>query len=173
MNIEVVRAGSRDDTTLRNLYQFYIYEFTRFMTHWHVNYAGRFTEDDLDEVWYKPKRNTFLVKVDGELAGFAIVDHGVRGEYSDAPEIVLMVEFFVMAAFQGQGIAEQVAIRLFDLYPGKWEVFELEKNVRAQRFWRRIIGRYTDGQYREAASPDGKGVVQFFDNSLKQQSSLQ
>jgi predicted acetyltransferase len=170
MKIEVMRASSRDDTTLRNLYQFYIYEFTRFMRHWHINYAGRYTEDDLDEVWYKPRRSTFLAKVDGELAGFAIVDNGVRSEYSNEPETVLMVEFFIMAAFQGLGVAEQVAIRLFDLYPGRWEVFELEKNTRAQHFWRRIIGTYMNGQYREAPSPDGKGVVQYFDNSLKPQS---
>ncbi|MFN8374996.1 MAG: GNAT family N-acetyltransferase [Anaerolineae bacterium] len=143
MNIELVRASSRDDTTLRNLYQFYIYEFTRFMTNWHVNYAGRYTEDDLDEVWYKPQRQTFLVKVNHELAGFAIIDHKVPSHYvPDVLDSVCMVEFFILAAFQAQGIAEQVAVRLFDMFPGSWEVFELEKNIRAQRFWRRVISTY-------------------------------
>jgi predicted acetyltransferase len=167
MNIEIVRATPRDDTTLRNLYQLYIYEFTRFMTHWHVNYAGRFTEDDLDEIWTKPQRQSFIVKVDNELAGFAIVDNGVPAVNSDEQNAVIMEEFFIMAAFQARGIAEQVATRLFDMFPGKWEVFELEKNVRAQRFWQRTIERYTKGQFHEALSRDGRGVVQFFDNSKR------
>jgi predicted acetyltransferase len=167
MPIELIRATSRDDTTIRNLYQFYIYEFTRFMTGWHTNYAGRYTEDDLDEIWHKPERHTFLVKIDNELGGFAIVDYGAPGKYWNAPDAVIMVEFFIMAAFQGKGVAEQVAIRLFDMYPGKWEVFELEKNARAQRFWRRTIALYTNGQYREIPSSNSKGIVQLFDNSRK------
>jgi predicted acetyltransferase len=167
MPIELVKASSRDDTTIRNLYQLYIYEFTRFMTNWHTNYAGRYTEDDLDEIWHKPNRHTFLVKVEGELGGFAIVDHGVPSRYWGDGLSVVMVEFFILAAFQGQGIAEQVAIRLFDMHPGKWEIFELEKNVRAQHFWRRTIRLYTNGQFREVPSLSGQGIVQLFDNSLK------
>jgi predicted acetyltransferase len=168
MPIELVRASSRDDTTIRNLYQFYIYEFTRFMANWHTNYAGRYTEDDLDEIWHKPNRHTFLVKIEGELAGFAIVDYGVPGQYWTDAASVVMVEFFIMAQFQGKGIAELVAVQLFDMYPGKWVVFELEKNVRAQRFWRRTIERYTNGQFREVPSLSGQGIVQLFDNSTRQ-----
>jgi predicted acetyltransferase len=166
-NIELMRAAPRDDTTIRNLYQLYFYEFTRFMTHWHVNYAGRYTEDDLDNLWHKSYRHTYLIKVDGELAGFAIIDDFTSEKPSAECTNIVVEEFFIMAAFQARGIAEQVATRLFDMYYGQWEVFVLEQNARAHRFWRRVIDRYTNSQYQEMPSADGRGMVRYFDNSRK------
>jgi predicted acetyltransferase len=165
MDIQIVSATLQDETAFRNLYQFYMYEFSTFMG-WAPNYAGRFPEDDLDGCWTDKKRHPFLIKVDGRLAGFAIVDHPDGSCFGDEPNAVepvaFMAEFFVMAAVQGQGVGERVAVMLFEMFPGRWEVFELNQNKNAQAFWRKIIGRYTNNNYQERQFQN-RAVVQVFD----------
>jgi len=165
VNIDVIPATVQDQTAMRNLFQFYLYEFSRF-TEWHTTYSGRFIEDDLEGCWTDLKRKPYLLKVEGDLAGFAIIDTLEQSRYdADLKAITSMSEFFVMAAFQGQGFGEKAASQLFDLYPGKWEVFQMKRNVNALAFWRKVIGRYTKNQYREIFSARYNGTVQFFDNS--------
>ena len=53
---------------------------------------------------------------------------------------------------------------MFDKFRGKWEVTQITRNVEAQAFWRRVIATYTGGRYEERPRPDGKGVMQRFDN---------
>ena len=160
--LDIQPAHYEDETTFRNLGQFYIYEYTAFMG-WDVNYAGRFNEDDFDELWSShANHKPFLFRVDGKLAGFAIIDLLEKSHITGAPNIIEMAEFFIMSAYQGKGYGEKAATRLFDMFRGEWEVFQLEKNVRAQAFWRKIIGRYTNGKYTE--KPTSRGIVQTFNN---------
>jgi len=56
---------------------------------------------------------------------------------------------------------------VFDTFRGKWEVTQLTRNVEAQAFWRRVIASYTGGRYEEEPRPDGKGVMQRFDNERR------
>jgi len=159
--IDISPATYADETTFRNLGQFYIYEYTAFMG-WDVNYAGRFNEDDFDGVFSEKDRKPFLFRVDHKLAGFAIIDLLEKSHITGALNIIEMAEFFIMSAYQKQGYGEQAATHLFNLFKGDWEVFQLEKNLRAQAFWRKIIGRYTHGNYVENAVK--RGIVQTFSN---------
>jgi predicted acetyltransferase len=162
MNVEVLPAAMEDETTFRNLYQFYMYEFSRYMG-WDTNYAGQFPQDDLDGCWSDRYVHPFLVKTGGKWAGLAIVETHDKSYFSYEDDIHHMGEFFIMGAYQKKGIGEQVATHLFDRFPSKWEVFELTQNVNAQAFWRKVIGRYTNENYRERSN--NRGVVQIFDNT--------
>lgn len=163
MNPEIIPSTQEDETTFRNLYQFYLYEYASYME-WDVNYSGRFYEDDLDGCWTKSNVHPFLIKVEGKLAGFAIVEELDKSFYNDESHITYMTEFFIMGAYQGKGIGEKAAVYLFDLYPGKWQVSELAENVNAQAFWRKVIQRYTNTQYDEFVHGEHKTIVQAFNN---------
>ncbi len=165
MNVELVSATMHEhDTLLRNLYQFYMYEFSRFME-WHVTGGGRFEETDLDGCWEKKGRQVFLIEANSQIAGFAIIDVNVPSPMIPGEIIREMVEFFVMGSFQRKSIGRQAALMLFDRFPGKWEVFELKNNLNAQHFWRTIIGTYMNNQYTEVTLKSG--FVQRFDNSTQ------
>jgi len=151
------------DTLLRNLWQFYLYEFSRF-THDPVTPAGRFAETELDGVFSRYKRHPFLIYADEQVAGFAIVDSGVKSYFTDSLSITYMYEFFILAGFQKRGIGEKVAARLFDQFPSHWEVFEMADNLAAQEFWRKVIGRYTKDSYQEINLLTADGFVQVFDS---------
>jgi predicted acetyltransferase len=142
------------DTLLRNLWQFYLYEFSRF-TDYVVTPAGRFHENELDGVFTRHTRHPYIIYTDNAVAGFAIVDSGIKSLFTDALNIHYMREFFILTNYQGRGLGAQAAISLFDQYAGHWEVFEMTANTNAQRFWRNLIKRYTTDNYHERTLADG------------------
>ncbi len=128
-----------------NLSQFYLYEFSQYMPSIRLEEPRGLYDGlpDLDTYWDDPNREPFLLRVDGELAGFALVKKGVAGDPHQ------MGEFFVIEKFGGKGIGTMVATQIFDMFPGNWLIHEMWNNYRAQAFWRRVINDYTDGHYDE------------------------
>lgn len=167
MKVEVLRARRTDKPSLDNLLQLYMYDFSE-MLGTDVSHDGRFDFEwlhKIDQYWEKKRWHAFLFKVDGRLAGFAFVREvsffSGRGDATD------MTEFFVMRKYRRHGVGGQAARRLFDMFPGRWEVRQEAANVAAQAFWRDAIGRYTGGEYEERVVDDDlwKGPVQTFDGS--------
>jgi predicted acetyltransferase/predicted N-acetyltransferase YhbS len=60
-----------------------------------------------------------------------------------------MGEFFVLAKFQGKGIASTVAREIFKEHPGKWSIAVMPENIKAVKFWRKIISEASHGDYIE------------------------
>lgn len=166
MNVTLLEANrDQHDTLVRNLYQFYQYEFSR-LTHWPIAPSGKFeayVEEDMRDCW-EHDHLVFLIHADNELAGFALITLNEPGQFTNRLTSV-MDEFFVLAAYQRKGVGEQAAVQLFNRFPGQWEVFEISENTRAQAFWRSIIGRYTNNQYREHTLPDRHGIYQTFESA--------
>lgn len=106
--------------------------------------------------WQEPDRRAFVIEIGTETAGFALIR-------SPEPGVWSIGEFFVDRGHRHLGIGEAAAAQLFDRYTGEWRVAELEANVSAQRFWRTVIGRYTQGAFTESWSPARpKGPMQIF-----------
>jgi len=166
MRIEVVEAPEQAQPILNNLAQFYLYDFTDFYP-WDVLADGRFEVRLLGGCWTSDYRHPFLIHVDGQLAGFVIIDG--RSHFTGGAGVWDVGEFFVMRKYRRRGVGEQVARLLFNRFRGRWEVRQLVKNVDAQAFWRKVIGRYTNGQFEEVPSDDSRwrGPGQFFDNRLR------
>jgi predicted acetyltransferase len=61
-------------------------------------------------------------------------------------------------------VGRAAAVALFNRFPGRWEVAQLEANTAAQAFWRRVIGDYTGGDYTERWVDDDehRGPAQTF-----------
>jgi predicted acetyltransferase len=160
MQVDVVEAVRDDWPVLERLAQYYAYDFSEFLPA-DVDAAGVFHSISLGDL-ERPGLQAFLVKVDGKLAGFALVRSG--SALSGDPDVTDMEEFFVMRKYRRAGVGSEVAHRLFDRFPGRWEVREVATNVPAQSFWRRTIGAYTGGRYEERAVDDERwrGPVQSF-----------
>jgi predicted acetyltransferase len=75
-------------------------------------------------------RKAFLFRVEGALAGFALV---FTGEPHD------IAEFFVLRKYRGRGVGAQAAAFLFGQFPGRWTVRQQLTNPAATAFWRKAI----------------------------------
>lgn len=161
MDIELVEAGEADRPALENLAQLYAYDFSEILGV-DADNDGRFDSISLGDWPNGPDFRCFLVRVGGHLAGFALVHKG--SALTDDPDVTDVDEFFVMRKYRRRGVGTEVARRLFDMFPGRWEVREVAANVAAQAFWRRVIGDYAGGRYEERLVEDERwqGPVQSF-----------
>lgn len=166
MDLEIIPAKEEDKSVLRRLMELYLYDFSE-MDGADVNEAGLFEYDYLDHYWTEEGRHPFLVRVDGKLAGFVLVrqsESRVPGEPEG--QVHQIAEFFVMRKYRRKGVGKRLACEIFDRFRGRWEVDEIPENLAAQAFWRRVIGEYTGGKYRELWPniDEFEGPVQLFDN---------
>ena len=160
MKIELRPARSEDLPALRRLMQLYLYDFAA-IDDWSIGDDGLYGNSHVIEgFWTDSRMTSYLVHAGGVLAGFALVRDGAYFAGDGTRDIS---EFFILRRHRRQGIGAEVARRMFDAFPGKWEVTQLTRNVDAQTFWRRVIGEYTRGHYVEQPRPDGRGIMQRFD----------
>jgi predicted acetyltransferase len=162
MRIELEDVYADDVSVLDNLMQLYKYDFSEFEDE-DVEPSGRFPFIGFDSFFAERDPHAYLVRVDGNLAGFALA---YRSEaFRDPSESVWwMHEFFVMRRFRKHGVGQRVAAQLFEQFPGTWEVGQVPTNTGAQAFWRKVIGRYTGGDFEEFELDDDRwhGPVQYF-----------
>lgn len=141
-SVQVRRIGREQQETVENLLNLYLYDIAEFANDgWRdVGADGRYGHGALDQYVAGSEAAAFLVTVDGELAGFALVDTQVvlaqpAGTHSIA-------EFFVMRKYRRLGVGRSAAGALFDRFGGPWEVAQDDGNPGAQRFWRAVVEGY-------------------------------
>jgi predicted acetyltransferase len=159
--IEVKIAASSEAHILRNLMELYLYDFSEFDGA-DPGADGTYGYPYLDLYWVEENRHPFLIRKDGKLAGFALV---ARYNYlSGESDCWVIAEFFVMRKYRGSGAGEVAAQNLFDCFPGDWQVGQIRENASATLFWRKVIQRYTGGNYEEVQLDNERwrGPVQMF-----------
>jgi len=69
-----------------------------------------------------------------------------------------------MRKYRHKGVGEYVARHIFDQFPGDWQAGQITENSAATQFWRKVIARYTHGNYQEYVleNENWHGPVQVF-----------
>lgn len=159
--VSLEKAGPDDVVVLRRLMQLYLYDIGS-ADGWDVGREGLFgNAERIERFWTEPGRHSFLIRIDGVLAGFALVRDEAWFAGAGTREVS---EFFVLRRFRRRGVGERVATTLFNMFPGRWEVVQMDSNVDAQAFWRAVIARYTGGNFEdgERSGEGGRRRVQHF-----------
>ena len=165
MDVTTIEASIDQKPIFERLMQLYLHDLGEF-DNTDVNEVGLFSYPYLDSYWNEPDRCPFLIYCDGRVAGLALVNrHSVAFKQGEAHSIA---EFFVIRKYRGLGVGRRAAVHIFDRFPGKWEVGQMQRNVVSQQFWRKVIGEYTSDKFSETFldTPSWNGPVQTFDNSL-------
>src|ERR1043166_7532665 len=144
ITIEIRIAALDETSTVANLMSLYLFEYSAVQQR-PVSDDGMFHYASLDAYWNEPGCYPFLIRVDGQLAGFALVAE--RRIFDSEQEGHLIAEFFVLPAQRRKGVGAAAAGALFDRFPGPWWIGEASWNTTAQTFWRAGVGRYPGGPY--------------------------
>ena len=138
-----------DYPAIQNMARFYAYDMSRYCgfisNEWAFPKDGLYESHDFKKYFEEPDRKACLVKIDDELAGFVLLNK--IGTLQDTEWN--MGEFFVLAKFQGKGIAKQVAYLIWQEFNGKWEISVIPENLKGLAFWRKTISNFTNGHYKE------------------------
>ena len=155
-NVVLQVAQTSDHDCIEMLMQFYHYDASEWIS-LDITQNGRYAFRSIRRFWDDPKQFPFLIRVDGAVAGFAVIDKEVTNDESDLNVGYL----FVLRRFRGQGIGRTAAHQLFAQYHGRWEVYQVQENLDAIHFWRQVISDFTKGKFDERMLViDGRKCIQ-------------
>ncbi|TBL80695.1 GNAT family N-acetyltransferase [Paenibacillus thalictri] len=164
--IQLIQAEEQDKAVIRNLMQYYQYDATEYNQE-DPSPFGLFNYNYLDHYWTDHGKNNegrvaYIVKVNGNLAGFALVNN--FSYVLKGADVKTIAEFFIMRKYRKQGVGREVAFRIFDTHPGFWEVKQEKENAIAHQFWKSTVDRYTGGNYDKLESypPVWDGPIVYF-----------
>jgi predicted acetyltransferase len=138
-HIEVECVTIEQSSVLENLVQLYVYDFTDYVP-MSLGPDGRYEYSQLPLYWTDGERYPFIVKVDGRLAGFALVKKG--SDFSGDRSVWDMAEFFILRCERRRGTGYAVAAHIWRRFAGPWEVRVVPNNGRAFEFWENSIARF-------------------------------
>jgi predicted acetyltransferase len=136
--VELEPVGADKRATVENLFQLYVHDFTDFWTERRVELQedGRFPPyPPLAAYWSEPGAEPFLLRADGCIAGFVLID---GHSHSGLPTQYNMGEFFVARHYRREGVGREAALQAIQARLGQWELAISRRNTAAQAFWRRI-----------------------------------
>jgi predicted acetyltransferase len=139
-------AGPDRREALANLFQFYTYDFTE---QWSDQARGELSEQGLfpdypylDAYWTEPGRTPYLIRADGHLAGFVLLN---GYSHSGLPLDHAVAEFFVVRKHRRGGVGRAAARAAIAPRPGQWELAVARRNTEALPFWRTVAADLASG----------------------------
>jgi predicted acetyltransferase len=138
--INLVPATREQAPILANLLELYAHDLS-VCAHLDIGEDGRFGYKSLPLYWSEPNRHPFLVRVDGKLAGLALVKNG--SEVSGERSVWDMAEFFILRRYRRQGFGTLAAHEVWKRCPGRWEVRVMQSNLPSSLFWGRAVSDFT------------------------------
>jgi predicted acetyltransferase len=159
MGLHLQKASKKHITVLQHLMQFYMYDFSVY-TQQDVEENGLFAPYTGLESYWDEGNNKFpyIIKKDDKYIGFALIKLIEAEERS----YFSVAEFFILRKYRLQGAGKAIAIQLFTLHKGRWEVYQMNINKPAQLFWNKVIKEFTKGKFRQHAEDDKQ--VQSFES---------
>jgi len=137
VSLEPVGRERRD--TLTNLFQLYAHDFSE---QWFDRPEGELGEDGrleeyayMDLYWSEPEREVMLIRRDGRIAGFVMVN---RYSHSGLPLDHQIAEFFVARKHRRAKVGREAALQVIRARPGQWEIAVARRNEGAKPFWRGV-----------------------------------
>ena len=157
MNFTLLQASNDHKIVMQNLMQFYIYDFSEYVKY-DVEDNGLFAPyPDLKDYWEGDNNKfPYIIKKNDKYVGFVLVKFISSKDRS----YFSIAEFFILKKYRHEGIGKAIAIKVFNLHKGQWEVYQKDSNKPAQIFWNKVISEYTKGQFKERLE-DGKRIQNF------------
>ncbi|MDF2543790.1 MAG: hypothetical protein K0S47_3508 [Herbinix sp.] len=157
MKIEIKLADDTSSYIIKNMYPLYLHDLSEL--HGTLpNQHGIFEDGDvktladqydIQQPWFEHPGVLFpyLIMVDDIPAGFCLV---ATGRFVPPGSEIYIYETFLLKPFRGKSISYQAVIDIFNRHRGEWMLYTnaTENNYRAQLFWCKTLGSYTQGNYR-------------------------
>lgn len=144
MNINIEPILLEQKSVFVQMMELYSYDFSEFSDA-DINEYGYFGYSHIDDYWNEKGRYPFFIRANGKLAGLVLVRSCC--EYNNLPDPHNIAEFFVMKKYRRKGVGKAAAVKVFDMFPGGWEVSQWSNNLPARKFWEKVVDEYTKGKY--------------------------
>ncbi|MEB3362120.1 MAG: hypothetical protein VKI42_08375 [Synechococcaceae cyanobacterium] len=135
--MEIARVTHANENIYLRLIQAYEAEFSR-ITKKTPNQQGLFELDTIlgDTV------TGFLAYINQAPAGLAAISEATPSNFE-------MCEFYVLPCFRNQAMGTRFAHSIWSMFPGRWQIKQIEGANYASDFWRKAIARFQHGSFTE------------------------
>ncbi len=158
--LELYEVSEKNKDIIYNLMQLYTYELSFFedeTTNFQLQENGLFKLSKyIDLYWTQEERHPYILKYDGQIAGFVL-------ERFNEDRMNEIAEFFVLNKYRKHGAGTFMANEMFNRYKGEWEIRTLLKNKRVQEFWRKVVKSASNGNYEERFIRDNTKYAFYFE----------
>jgi predicted acetyltransferase len=139
--VSLVEATAVQRPLLEQLLQLFLHDFSEQLPRespWgEVDEDGLFAyPPTLDPYWREPDHVPLLIRADGHVAGFALVN---RRSALDRMVDRAMDQFFVLRKYRRVAVGTLAAHLAFRRHPGRWKVGVSRYNPDALVFWRSVM----------------------------------
>ena len=141
--VEIEKVQEEQREILAHLIELYEYDFSEYENS-DVNAYGLYGYSYLDYYWTEKNRYAYFIKVNGKLAGFAMVCGYCY--VSKDKKTLFMSEFFIMKKYRKQGIGKYAAREVLQKHPGKWELTVHPNNPGSHKFWNSVISEVAQNE---------------------------
>lgn len=131
--MEIARVTDANEHIYLRLIQAYEAEFSR-ITQKTPNQQGLF---ELDTV-LGATVSGFLAYINQAPAGLAAISEATPSNFE-------MCEFYVVPCFRNQAVGTRFAHSIWSMFPGRWQIKQIEGAGYASDFWRKAIARVQHG----------------------------
>lgn len=141
MKIILEKVTEKDKNTLFRLLQYSLFEESATDLN-EMGNDGLFEYKWFDSYFTDADHEAFFIKSydDNKLLGFVMINTYMQK--SDSGHSI--AEFMVIPKYRRNKIGYNAAVKVFDMYDGKWEVSPSYNSPTAYNFWKNVIDLYTD-----------------------------
>ena len=110
------------------------------------------------EYWREPGRYPYTINDGSQVVGFVLV----RTVFEEPECCYQLSDFYILPALRRQGLGKIAVSLLWGMYPGRWELQLLARNVVAKDFWSRCVSEICAGPAKITQVKEADGMrVQF------------
>lgn len=158
LSAQLVKITDKNMEVYVNLARAYEAEFSN-LTNKIPNELGIF---ELDTMPIEPYIGYLLYK-GASPVGFCVME--MKKNLND------IAEFYIIPSMRKNKLGLNLAITIFDMHPGNWQVRQIQGAEHSKAFWRKVIDQYTQNHFTEEVvdDPDWGPLTrqQFISNSMK------
>ena len=140
MDIQIKKASKTNKKIIENLLQLYLSDISTYFPMDMDQKTGKYIYDDINKYFDKDNCDSaYIIKYENKISGFMFIDKK-DDEY-------VVQEIFILNEYKRKGIGEEVIKRIFDKNRGNWLIKALPCSLPAEKFWTRVVEKYTNGNY--------------------------
>lgn len=154
-SLQILPAGPEYQNTIWNMFQFYCYD-TSVYDGYDVETDGKYKmcADYFAQYWQLPRWSAYILRVDGALAGFALIEPSEA--VAAAQELA---DLFIMRRFRRRGVAQQVVSHFLAARAIPWTITTFDDAPDATAFWQQMFGLAEFQVSQTLADPDGRQAI--------------
>ena len=142
MDVRLDKVLLEEKDILYRLLQFALYDGSKYTDN-DIDSNGIFSYKWFDNYFTDENRFSYFIRSNDDIIGIVMINKHMK-VFKDGHSVA---EFLVLPKYRKHHIGSKVAYMVFDMFPGNWEVEPIEKSEEACIFWKKVIEKYTNGDF--------------------------